>query len=75
MLGPNDQNNEEAKTIDVTEQKNKTEEENQKMKKIMEQIKLIMIVKLLKDDGKPVEVIPNLYIGSIGTAYSKENLK
>ena len=45
------------------------------MKKIMEQIKLIMVVKLLKDDGKPVEVIPNLYIGSIGTAYSKENLK
>jgi len=29
---------------------------------------------MLKEDGFPIEVVPHLYIGSMGTAFSKDNL-
>jgi hypothetical protein len=46
-----------------------------RMNRLLEQIKLMLIVKMLKEDGHPIEVIPNLYIGSMGGAFSKDNLK
>lgn len=29
---------------------------------------------MMKEDNKPIEIIPNLYLGSIGSALSKETL-
>lgn len=61
---------------EITDQPPKAKEQldEAKLKIIFEKIKLMFIVKMLKEDGHPNEVIPNLYIGSMGTAYSKDNL-
>lgn len=45
-----------------------------RMQKLFEQIKMLLIVKMLKEDGFPIEIIPNLFIGSMGAAFSKDNL-
>ena len=61
---------------ELTDQPPKAKEhlDEAKLKIIFEKIKMMFIVKMLKEDGHPNEVIPNLYIGSMGTAYSKDNL-
>lgn len=52
-------------------------EMNQKDKilKLMTFIKLYSTMKILKEDNKPVELVDNLYIGSIGAAHNKKALK
>lgn len=38
-------------------------------------MKILTAMKLVKEDGQPVEVQPGLYIGSIGAAYNKQGLE
>ena len=37
-------------------------------------MKILTAMKLVKTDGMPVAVFPDLYIGSIGAAYNKKGL-
>jgi len=41
----------------------------------MQAIKALCALKMTKTDPHPVEIIEGLYIGSIGAAMKKENLK
>lgn len=52
-------------------------EMNQKDKilKLMTFIKLYSTMKILKEDNKPVELVDNLFIGSIGAAHNKKAMK
>jgi len=38
-------------------------------------MKALSAIKLCKEDNVPAEIIPGLYIGSIGSAYNQESLK
>lgn len=55
-------------------------DEKQLKKKVMDNEKLFMVIKALtamrltKEDGKPGEVLPGLFLGSIGAAYNKAAL-
>lgn len=42
---------------------------------MMESIKLLMVMKMLKEDAAPIEIMDHLYIGSIAAAYSDQALK
>jgi hypothetical protein len=42
---------------------------------VMKQIRMFLALKYCKTDNQPSEVIEGLYIGSIGAAMSKTNLK
>lgn len=44
------------------------------MKKLMERIKIMLVMKQLKEDNLPIEIIPNLYIGCLGSAFNKKKL-
>lgn len=44
------------------------------VKKILEKIKVFLVVKQLKEDSLPNLVIPNLYIGCLGTVLNKKKL-
>ena len=46
----------------------------EKIKRFTTLIKALTALKMSKEDGQPAEVIPNLYIGSIGAAMSKDTL-
>lgn len=37
-------------------------------------IKAMSAMKLCKDDNIPAEILPGLYLGSIGVAFNKESL-
>jgi hypothetical protein len=37
-------------------------------------VKTLSTLKLMKEDKTPIEIIENLYIGSVGAAYNKEAL-
>jgi hypothetical protein len=41
---------------------------------LMERIKIIFVMKYLKTDYQPAEIRPNLFLGSIGAAFSKKTL-
>ena len=41
----------------------------------MQQIKLLMVMKMLKEDAAPIEIMDHLYIGSIAAAYSNKALE
>ncbi len=43
--------------------------------KLMTFIKFYSTMKILKEDNKPVELVDNLFIGSIGAAHNKKALK
>jgi hypothetical protein len=43
--------------------------------KAMEMIKTLTAIKLCKNDNNPGQVLKNLYIGSIGAAYSDKSLE
>lgn len=45
------------------------------VKKIMERIKILLIMRQLKDDNTPIEIIPNLFIGCLGAALNKKKLQ
>ena len=66
-----DGNVEEKTTEKVADEK----ESKDKINKIATLLKAIMALKMTKDDKQPAEVIPNLFIGSIGSAMSKDILK
>lgn len=40
----------------------------------MHQVKLLMVVRMLKEDATPIEIMDHLFIGSIAAAYAKEAL-
>lgn len=46
----------------------------EKYNNIKLQIKALFIIQKKKKDGIPVEVIPNLYIGSVGAAFNRSEL-
>ena len=46
-----------------------------KIMKLMTFIKFYSTMKILKEDNKPVELVDNLFIGSIGAAHNKKALK
>ena len=46
-----------------------------KMLKLLDMIKLSSTIKILKDDNKPIEIIPHLFLGSIGSASNLKNLE
>ena len=46
-------------------------EQKEKMTKVM---RMIMVMRIKQSDGSPVEIIPGLYIGSIGAALNKVGL-
>ncbi|CAG9330850.1 MKP2_12 [Blepharisma stoltei] len=48
---------------------------DEKMMKLMVQIRMILALKYAKTDNQPSEVLENLYIGSVGAAMCKKNLK
>jgi hypothetical protein len=41
---------------------------------LMIAIKAMSAMRLSKEDSKPSEIIPGLFIGSIGAAYNRESL-
>lgn len=45
------------------------------LKLLFTKLTVILAGKYIKEDNMPIEVIENLYIGSIGAALTKENLK
>ena len=42
--------------------------------KVYQVMKILTAMKLVKTDGMPIAVLPDLYIGSIGAAYNKKGL-
>ena len=46
-----------------------------KMLKLLNMIKLSSTIKILKDDNAPIEIIPHLYLGSIGSASNLKQLQ
>ena len=46
-----------------------------KMLKLINMIKLSSTIKILKDDNTPVEIIPHLFLGSIGSASNLKQLQ
>ena len=46
-----------------------------KMLKLLNIIKLSSTIKILKDDNAPIEIIPHLYLGSIGSASNLKQLQ
>ena len=42
---------------------------------LMIAIKAMSAMKLTREDNVPAEIIPGVYLGSIGAAYNKESLK
>jgi hypothetical protein len=65
--------------IKLTNQEGQTLQSEKKSKSnIMKYISLIKIMstmRIMKEDKEPVEIIPNVYIGSIGAASNKDSLK
>jgi len=43
--------------------------------KVYQVMKALTAMKLVKEDGVPAMVQPDLYIGSIGSAYNKEGMQ
>ena len=52
----------------------KAEEKKVDHDKVYQVMKILTAMKLVKEDGLPVAVCPDLYIGSIGAAYNKKGL-
>lgn len=52
----------------INNKEEKVENEKKKIVKIMKLVEMFSAMKILKEDTKPIELIENLYIGSIGAA-------
>jgi hypothetical protein len=50
-------------------------EQKRKMDNLYASFKALMGLQYMKKDGLPIEVLPNLYIGSIGAALNKKGLQ
>ena len=46
-----------------------------KMMKLINMIQISSTIKILKDDNAPIEIIPHLYLGSIGSASNLKELQ
>ena len=53
----------------------KEESKLDKMLKLINMIQLSSTIKILKDDNAPIEIIPHLYLGSIGSASNLKQLQ
>jgi len=53
----------------------KKQENPAKFKRIMTQVKAIMGIHYMKNDGVSAEVLPGFYLGSIGAAFNKKHLE
>ena len=47
----------------------------EKMLKLLNMVQLSSTIKILKDDNTPIEIIPHLYLGSIGSASNLKELQ
>ncbi|CAD8093198.1 unnamed protein product [Paramecium primaurelia] len=47
---------------------------NISVQNLMDKIKIILIMRQLKEDSIPIEIIPNLYLGCLGCALNKKKL-
>ena len=47
----------------------------EKMLKLLNMVQLSSTIKILKDDNAPIEIIPHLYLGSIGSASNLKELQ
>ena len=61
--------------MEVSESLNEETSKEQFVTNVMKQIRMFLALKYCKTDNIPAEVIPGLYIGSIGSAMSKNVLK
>lgn len=43
--------------------------------KVYQVMKALTAMKLVKEDGVPAQVFPDIFLGSVGAAYNKEGLK
>ena len=43
--------------------------------KVYQVMKALTAMKLVKEDGVPAQVFPDIFLGSVGAAYNKESLK
>lgn len=48
---------------------------NAKVQKLVKTFKIIRTVNLMKNDNLPIEIIDNIFIGSIGASMNKQSLK
>ncbi|CAD8175661.1 unnamed protein product [Paramecium pentaurelia] len=47
---------------------------NIQVQNLMDKIKILLIMRQLKEDSIPIEIIPNLYLGCLGCALNKKKL-
>ena len=83
-LNNNNNSNEEVKNMINQEEKiaqsltTDTDQKNENKKgydSIITQIKAIVAISHMRKDGVPAEILPNLYLGSVGAALSKKILQ
>lgn len=61
--------------MEVSESLNQEATNDHIVTSIMKQIRMFLALKYCKTDNTPVEVIPGMYIGSIGSAMCKDKLQ
>ncbi|OMJ80961.1 hypothetical protein SteCoe_18668 [Stentor coeruleus] len=61
--------------MELSENLNKEPTNDQAIANIMKQIRMFLALKYVKTDNIPAEVVPGVYIGSIGAAMCKGKLK
>ena len=66
---------EELKTEAISFRTGKEDSKVDKMFKLLNMIKLSSTIKILKDDYLPIEIMPHLYLGSIGCASNDVQLQ
>jgi protein-tyrosine phosphatase len=67
--------NKAAKEFRSGETNGKKDTKFDKMMKLLNMIKLSSTIKILKDDNMPIEIIPHLFLGSIGSASNLKQLE
>ena len=67
--------NKAAREFRSGETEGKKDSKLDKMFKLINMIKLSSTIKILKDDNTPVEIIPHLFLGSIGSASNLKQLQ
>ncbi|CAD8107940.1 unnamed protein product [Paramecium sonneborni] len=59
---------------ETQEKKENESTHNISVQNLMDKIKIILIMRQLKEDSIPIEIIPNLYLGCLGCALNKKKL-
>ena len=60
--------------IDLNTEEGRKKHMERKAKMLMIAIKALSAMKLSKEDNIPSEIIPNLFLGSVGVAFNRESL-